>query len=160
MEEKKGILLESGTNELEVMEFKIGEDSFGINVMKVREVLTLQPVTALPESHNLVDGMIKLRGEAIMQVNLVRYLNQAETAEDKLIITEFNQKKIAFKVSDVSKIDRLSWTDINTIRGLNTEVPVIGVVKYKDRLVMILDFENIVSFVMPGEGDINYEENE
>ena len=151
MKDKKGILLESGTNELEVMEFKIGEDSFGINVMKVREVLTLQPVTALPESHNLVDGMIKLRGEAIMQVNLVRYLNQAETAEDKLIITEFNQKKIAFKVSDVSKIDRLSWTDINTIQGLNTEVPVIGVVKYKDRLVMILDFENIVSFVMPGE---------
>lgn len=151
-------MLESGTNELEIMEFKIGDENFGINVMKVREVLTLQPLTALPDSHLLVDGMIKIRGEAIAQINLVKYLKQTETEEDKLIITEFNQKKLAFRVSDVSKIDRLSWTDINAIKGLNTEVPVIGVVKYSDRLVLILDFENIVAFVMPGEAEINYEE--
>jgi len=160
LDEKKGILLESGTNELEVLEFKIGEESFGINVMKVREVLTLQPLTALPDSHELTDGMIRIRGDAIIQINLVKYLSQVETDKDKLIITEFNQKKLAFRVSDVSKIDRMSWAEIDTIKGLNTEVPVIGVVKYNDRLVMILDFENIVAFVMPNEADINYEEIE
>lgn len=158
MDDKKGILLESGTNELEVLEFKIGEESFGINVMKVREVLTLQPLTALPDSHELTDGMIRIRGDAIIQINLVKYLSQVETDKDKLIITEFNQKKLAFRVSDVSKIDRMSWAEVDTIKGLNTDVPVIGVVKYNDRLVMILDFENIVAFVMPTEADINYEE--
>jgi two-component system chemotaxis response regulator CheV len=126
--------------------------------MKVREVLTLQPLTALPDSHELTDGMIRIRGDAIIQTNLVKYLNQVETDKDKLIITEFNQKKLAFRVSDVSKIDRMSWAEVDTIKGLNTDVPVIGVVKYNDRLVMILDFENIVAFVMPTEADINYEE--
>lgn len=157
MKDNKKILLESGTNELEVLEFGIGGECFGINVMKVREVLTLQTVMALPESHEMVDGMIKLRGDAIMQINLVRYLNQPESDSDKLIITEFNQKKLAFRVSDVSNIDRMSWKEIDTVKGFNTEVPVIGVVKYPDRMVLILDFENIVAFVMPGEADINFE---
>lgn len=160
MSEKKGILLESGTNELEVLEFSIGKTSYGINVMKVREVLTLQPVTSLPESHHLADGMIKLRGEAIIQVNLIKYLGESESEDDKLILTEFNQKKIAFRVSDVSNIDRMSWSDLDTISGLNVEVPVIGVVKYPDRMVLILDFENIVAFVMPGETDIDFEKIE
>ncbi len=160
MSDKKGILLESGTNELEVLEFRIGDTSYGINVMKVREVLTPQPVTTLPESHELVDGMLKLRGEAIIQINLVKYLGQEESEDDKLILTEFNQKKMAFRVSDVSNIDRMSWKDLDAITGLNTDVPVIGVVKYPDRMVLILDFENIVAFVMPGEADIDYDEIE
>jgi len=160
MSEHKRILLESGTNELEVLEFKIGGESYGINVMKVREVLTLQPVTALPESHELVDGMLKLRGDALMQVNLIRYLGEQMSDHDKLIITEFNQKKLAFRVSDVSNIDRMSWKEIDVVKGVNADIPVIGVVKYPDRMVMILDFESIVAFVMPGEADINFEEIE
>ncbi len=160
MEAKKGILLESGTNELEVLEFRIGKTSYGINVMKVREVLTLQKVTSLPESHELADGMIKLRGEAIIQINLVKYLGENESEDDKLILTEFNKKKIAFRVSDVSNIDRMSWADLDTIDGLNVDVPVIGVVKYSDRMVLILDFESIVAFVMPGEADIDFEKVE
>lgn len=158
MEEKKGILLESGTNELEVLEFLIGDEHYGINVMKVREVLTLQPVAALPDSHELVEGMLKLRGDAVVQINLVKYLKEHGSPEDKLIITEFNQRKLAFRVSDVSNIDRMSWRDIDAVKGLNTEVPVIGVVKYADRMVLILDFENIVAFVMPGEAEIDYDE--
>lgn len=160
MTEKKGILLESGTNELEVLEFGIGSDHYGINVMKVREVLTPQPVTSLPASHDLVDGMIKLRGEAVAQINLIKYLGECESESDKLIITEFNQKKLAFRVSDVSNIDRMSWKDLDAVNGLDTEVPVIGVVKYPDRMVLILDFESIVAFVMPGEADIDFDEIE
>lgn len=160
MTEKKGILLESGTNELEVLEFSIGNDQYGINVMKVREVLTPQPVTSLPASHELVDGMLKLRGEAVAQINLIKYLGEREAETDKLIITEFNQKKLAFRVSDVSNIDRMSWKDLDTVNALNTEVPVIGVVKYPDRMVLILDFESIVAFVMPGEADIDFDEIE
>ncbi len=160
MTEKKGILLESGTNELEVLEFGIGSDHYGINVMKVREVLTPQPVTSLPASHDLVDGMIKLRGEAVAQINLIKYLGERESESDKLIITEFNQKKLAFRVSDVSNIDRMSWKDLDAVNALDTEVPVIGVVKYPDRMVLILDFESIVAFVMPGEADIDFDEIE
>lgn len=160
MEDKKGILLESGTNEFEVLEFNIGEEHYGINVMKVREVITPQAVSALPESHDLIDGMFKLRGEAVIQISLVKYLKELESENDKLIITEFNQKKLGFRVTDVSAIDRISWKDLDTIGSLDTDVPVIGVVKYKDRMVLILDFESIVAFVMPGEAEINYAEIE
>ena len=156
-EENKGILLQSGTNELEVLEFMIGGEFYGINVMKVREVLTMQPVTSLPQSHQLVDGVIKLRGDAIIQINLVKYLNAEESKTDKLIITEFNQQKLAFRVSDVSKIDRMSWTELDTVNAYDAGVPVIGVVKYPDRMVMILDFESIVALVMPDDAEIDYD---
>ncbi len=78
MSEKKGMLLESGMNELGVLESQIGDDFYGINVMKVRVALSPQPVSALPESHELVDGMFKLRGDAIIQINLIEYLKGAD----------------------------------------------------------------------------------
>ena len=64
-EEKKGILLETGTNEFEIVEFNIGEVNYGINVAKVREVITRTPVTEMPQAHPYVDGLFTLRGKAI-----------------------------------------------------------------------------------------------
>ena len=60
--EKKGILLETGTNEFEIVEFNIGEVNYGINVAKVREVITRVPVTKMPNAHPFVDGLFTLRG--------------------------------------------------------------------------------------------------
>lgn len=157
MEDKRGILLESGTNELEVLEFKIGQENYGINVMKVRMVMNRQRVTTIPESHPAMDGLVKIRDEVMTQVNLVKYLGKEESEEDKIIITEFNIQKLAFRVSDVSKIERISWKDIAPIKGLQTDVPVIGIVKYPDRLVLILDFENIVATIFPSETVMDYE---
>ena len=57
-EERKGILLETGTNEFEIVEFSIGKVNYGINVAKVREVITRAPVTAMPEAHPYVDGFV------------------------------------------------------------------------------------------------------
>ena len=74
-EERKGILLETGTNEFEIVEFSIGKVNYGINVAKVREVITRTPVTAMPEAHPYVDGLFTLRGKAIPLVNMARCLN-------------------------------------------------------------------------------------
>lgn len=63
--DKKGILLETGTNEFEIVEFSIGKVHYGINVAKVREVITRAPVTAMPQAHPYVDGLFTLRGKAI-----------------------------------------------------------------------------------------------
>lgn len=154
---KKGILLESGTNELEVLEFKISQRSFGINVMKVREVLNRQKVTCLPESHPSVDGILKIRDEVITQINLIKHLDRAESENDKIIITEFNEMKLAFRVSDVSKIQRISWNDLESLDGFNENVPVIGIVKLEDRLILILDFEKIIETILPLETEIDYQ---
>ena len=70
--DKKGILLETGTNEFEIVEFSIGDVNYGINVAKVREVITRAPVTEMPQAHPYVDGLFTLRGKAIPLVNLPR----------------------------------------------------------------------------------------
>ena len=85
-EEKKGILLETGTNEFEIVEFNIGEVNYGINVAKVREVITRTPVTEMPQAHPYVDGLFTLRGKAIPLVNLPRCLNVQTPDEPKNII--------------------------------------------------------------------------
>lgn len=64
------ILLESGTNELEVLEFTLGNNHYGINVAKIREILTYQPVTPVPNSHPSVEGIFMPRDTMITVVNL------------------------------------------------------------------------------------------
>lgn len=157
MGSNRGILLESGTNELEVLEFKIGEKYYGINVMKVREVLNRQRVTSLPGNHPAIDGILKIREDVLLQINLIKYLEEEDGENDKIIVTEFNIQKLAFRVSDVSKIERISWKDVDTIKEFHENVPVTGVVKYPDRMVLILDFETIVASILPNETAIDYE---
>ena len=74
MEDKKGILLESGTNELEIVEFGIGKNKFGINVIKVKEIINPVPVTLVPHAHPHVEGIIELRGEVLPVVNVAKAL--------------------------------------------------------------------------------------
>ena len=69
--DKKGILLESGTNEFEIVEFSIGSVHYGINVAKVREVIQRTPVTAMPQAHPYIDGLFTLRGKAIFRAVLM-----------------------------------------------------------------------------------------
>ncbi|MFG0211391.1 chemotaxis protein CheW, partial [Streptococcus suis] len=65
MESNNGILLESGTNELEIVEFTVGGNKFGINVIKVKEIINPLPVVQIPRSHKNVEGIIELRGEVL-----------------------------------------------------------------------------------------------
>ena len=75
------ILLESGTNELEILEFKVADNHYGINVAKIREILLYQPVTPLPNSHPCVEGIFMPRDTMISVINLRRCLNITEPAE-------------------------------------------------------------------------------
>ena len=110
-----GILLESGTNEIEIMEFTINGNLYGINVAKVREIIMSAEVKAMPHAHPAVEGIFKPRDEVLTVVDLPRYLNggNGEKGErDIFIITNFNKMFIAFRVHSVVQISRISWTDI------------------------------------------------
>ena len=69
------ILLESGTNELEILEFKIADNHYGINVAKIREILLYQPVTPLPNTHPCIEGIFMPRDTMISVINLRKCLN-------------------------------------------------------------------------------------
>lgn len=151
------ILLESGTNELEVLEFKVGNNFYGINVAKIREILLYQPVTPLPNAHPSIEGIFMPRDIMISVISLRKCLNiQDEATTDGLfIITNFNSLNTAFHVDEVLGIHRVSWEDIikpdATISSDESGVST-GVIKLEDRLVVILDFEKIVTDINPETG--------
>jgi two-component system, chemotaxis family, chemotaxis protein CheV len=156
--ENKGILLESGTNELEIIEFGIGQDSFGINVIKVREVINPLPLTRTPKGHPCVMGIIQLRGEVLPVIDLAKVLGYPPSehpGQDKLIIAELNQMKVAFHVHSVARIHRISWGQIEKpdefSRGLESSTT--GIIKMDDeRFILLVDFEKVVVDISPESG--------
>ena len=149
-EEKKGILLETGTNEFEIVEFSIGNVNYGINVAKVREVITRTPVTEMPQAHPYIDGLFTLRGNAIPLVNLPRCLNVPTKEEPKnIIVTEINNYNIGFLVDNVSRIHRISWKNMEPAPEVGDQSRVVGIVKMQDKIILLLDFETIIAEINP-----------
>ncbi len=150
------ILLENGTNELEILEFTLAGNSYGINVAKIREIISYQPVTPVPNSHPSIEGIFMPRDTMITAIDLKNCLGRGE-AEPKgmFIITNFNKLDIAFHVDNVLGIYRVSWKDIikpdATISTADDSVAT-GIVKKDDKLIIILDFEKIVSDINPETG--------
>lgn len=153
----EGILLESGTNELEIVEFGVGSGTFGINVIKVREIVNPLKITKLPNSHPAVEGLIQLRGSVLPVVDLAQVLGMPSSEQpehDKLIVAEFNQMKVAFHVHSVSRIHRISWEQIEKPSEMtrNDVSTTIGIVKMDDRIILLLDYEKIVVDISPEAG--------
>lgn len=151
------ILLESGTNELEVIMFQIGSGTFGINVLKVREIINPLPITGTPNAHKNVEGVLRLRDEVIPVVDLGKVLNippSNNPENDKLIISELNQMKVAFHVHSVSRIHRLSWEQIEKPDELSAghQAYTIGIIKLEDEMSLLLDYEKIVVEISPESG--------
>ena len=149
------ILLESGTNELEIMEFTVGGELFGINIAKIREIMRAQETKRMPNSHKFVEGIFKQRGEVITVIDLAKCLN-IERSENKshdiFILTHFNKLNFAFRVESVVGIDRVSWEDIkkpDKVIYSGEDSVATAIAEYKDRLITILDFEKIIADISP-----------
>ena len=149
------ILLESGTNELEVLEFTIAGNHYGINVAKVREILPMTKITPVPNSHPCIEGIFMPRDTIITVINLVRALDFPEAANcssDMLIVTNFNNLNIAFDVEQVLGIHRVSWKDIvkpdATVNAPGAGIAT-GIIKKLESLIIVLDFERIVEEICP-----------
>jgi len=148
------ILLESGTNELEILEFKVADNYYGINVAKIIEILNYQHVTPVPNSHPFVEGIFMPRDTIISVINLRKCLGYPDDPDNEglFFITNFNNLNTAFHVDQVLGIHRVSWEDINTPDStISSEATGVstGVIKLDDHLVVILDFEKIVSKINP-----------
>ncbi len=164
---RDNILLESGTNELEVLVFGLGEQSYGVNVAKVREVILPVPVAASPGQPPDVLGMFNLRGAVLPLVDLHSYFNVTPVNPDKasyrIIVTEFNGAQAAFKVERVEHIHRISW---KAMRGVPDEtgsdhMSVTGITEIGDKLILMLDFESIFDHIaMQNTLHISHVEND
>lgn len=150
------ILLENGTNELEVLEFALDGNAYGINVAKIKEIITYQPVTPVPNAHPSIEGIFMPRDTMITAIDLKNCLQRGVSKEGGLfIITNFNKLDIAFHVDEVRGIHRISWENIikpgATVSSAEESIST-GIVKIADRLIIILDFEKIVTDINPETG--------
>ena len=153
------ILLESGTNELEILEFMVGGNYYGINVAKIREIITCQELTPIPNSHPNVEGAFSTRGETITVVNLARALGMKEQmdepTQDMFLITNFNMVSTGFHVHGVVGIHRVNWGQIiqpDSMICNSSKSMITGIVNLDGKLVLILDFEAIVAEIAPDIG--------
>lgn len=150
------ILLENGTNELEVLEFRLDGNAYGINVAKIKEIITYEEVTPVPNAHPSIEGIFMPRDTMITAIDLKNCLQRGVSEPGGLfIITNFNKLDIAFHVDSVVGIHRVSWREIikpgSTISTSEDGVST-GIIKFDDRLIIILDFEKIVTDINPETG--------
>ena len=159
------ILLEAGTNEVEIVEFYLDEDDdktadeyrgyYAVNVAKVLEIIQMPKVTELPEVHHpSVLGAFNLRNEIIPLVDLSCWLDKQarNISTAKVIVTEFNNVTTAFMVSGVTRIHRISWESVEPPTAYMASLckdSVNGVVKLEGRIIFLLDLEKIVADLNP-----------
>lgn len=163
-DEKQKILLESGTNELEIIEFQLRKllpggsekvSHYGINVAKVREVIRVPETTDYPNPQPHLVGVFSLRDSLIPLVDLAGWLGVKSAGEferKNVIVTDFNRMSNGFLVDGVSRIHRISWGEVESPSQFlesGEQDCVVAVVRREDRLIMILDFEKIISDINP-----------
>ena len=163
------ILLESGTNELEIVEFYLEEEAespgepsykgyYGVNVAKVLEIIRMPKITGIPEvNHRSVLGAFNQRSHVIPIVDLAIWLGKQRVEKEppKVIVTEFNNVTTAFMVTGVTRIHRISWEEVEPPNKYVASVSansITGVVKLENRIVFILDLEMIVEDLNPALG--------
>jgi len=149
-----GILLDAGTNEVEILVFQVAEADYGVNVAKVREVTPIGRVTRIYDTHESIDGVVGIRDNVVPLVNLESYLDRqpsdpkAWDDADNLLLLEFNDQLIAFRVQTVKRIFRISWSDTCPVPAMgNLGVPIVSIASIEEQLVPLLDFELIAATV-------------
>ncbi|MCD8492427.1 MAG: chemotaxis protein [Geovibrio sp.] len=153
-----GILLETGTNEFEIVEFIVRaekEHHFGINVAKVREVIRFPEIVKVPDAHPAVIGTANIRQKLVPLIDLGSWLDlkfEQDYAAKKIIVTFFNHQYNGFLVDEVVRIHRITWADIkdySAITDFSLAETVLGVVDIGGNLIQLLDFEKIVAELNP-----------
>ncbi|MDN3649779.1 chemotaxis protein CheV [Reinekea marina] len=151
-----------GQNRLELLLFRLeGEQIYGINVFKVKEVLQCPKLTHLPKSSSVVRGVAHIRGGTIPILDLSLATGNpplSNIEEHFVIITEYNVRIQGFLVSGVERIINMNWEDIQPPpKGTGHEHYLTAVTKYNDQLVEIIDVEKILAEVSPMNEEVSEE---
>ncbi len=165
------ILLESGTNEVEILEFYLGEQAFGVNVLKIQAIEQFDParLTTIHLAPPSVMGSLLFRNECLTLIDLRVCLDtgdprnlpaaqgeddeDGETPQPLVMVLEFNDRRTAFLVDGVDRIHRVGWDSITPLSPyLNQpDTKFTGSLNINDREIMLVDLEKVVAEVLPGE---------
>lgn len=158
---KHEILLDSGTNEMEIIEFYLGQQPFGINVQKLREIIPYDPaaVTKLPDVHEAMLGTLLLRGHTIPLIDIRKHIEARPGKENAdarrvVLVCEFNELINGFLVDGVNQIHRVSWEQVQPMSVfLDQYQPrFTGSIQIDQREILVLDLEHVVAEIDPEAG--------
>ncbi|MEG0371670.1 MAG: chemotaxis protein [Clostridium sp.] len=151
---KSNILLETGTGEVEILEFVVNNQFYAINVIKTKEVVLIDKITKIPDSDPAIVGLMVCRDEILSLIDLNYIISGSynEKSSAKVIICEFNRVKVAFVVDDVVAIHRIGWDKITKPDDISSNNLVIGNIRFDKKVLQLLDFEKIVTDINPSTG--------
>jgi two-component system chemotaxis response regulator CheV len=149
-----------GQNRLELLLFSLGgSQRFAINVFKVQEVMSLPPLTEIPDRHEVVVGVTHLRGQTIPVIDLRRAIKMGTTVIDKdstIIVTEYNMTVQAFLVAGVERIVNMNWNEILPPPvGAGRSHYLTAISRMDDRIVEIIDVEKVLAEITPYNPEIS-----
>lgn len=136
---------------LQLVTFSIGEEEFGVNILKVQEINRTMEITKVPRSPEFVEGVINLRGKVIPIIDLRRRFGLSSKPEDKdtrIIVIEINSVIVGFVVDAVSEVLRIPASTVEppppVVAGVESDY-ISGVGQLKDRLLIMLDLDRLLS---------------
>ena len=136
---------------IQLVTFSIGEEEFGVDILKVQEIIRTMEITKVPRAPEFVEGVINLRGKVIPIVDLRKRFGLETRDHDKhtrIIVIEINQMIVGFVVDSVSEVLRIPANTVEppppVVSGLESEY-ISGVGKLQDRLLILLDLNRLLS---------------
>ncbi len=136
---------------LQLVTFSIGEEEFGVDILKVQEIIRTMEITKVPRAQEFVEGVINLRGKVIPIIDLRRRFGLQTKAHDKhtrIIVIEISNMIVGFVVDSVSEVLRIPAGTVEppppVVAGLESEY-ISGVGKLHDRLLILLDLDKLLS---------------
>lgn len=130
--------------------FKLADETYGIRIECVSEIIRMQTITKIPKSLDFVEGVINLRGRIIPIIDLKKQFNLGDVTRSKdtrIIVVEMKQEIVGMVVDEVSEVLSLSHDSIeppsNMVSRVNMEF-IQGIGKWDERLIILLDTEKIL----------------
>lgn len=135
---------------LQLVTFHIGEEEFGVEILKVQEIIRMIGITRVPKAPAFVEGVINLRGKVIPIIDLRKRFGMAAQEHDKhtrIIVIEIKNVIVGFVVDSVSEVLRIPSSTVEPppaiISGIESEY-ISGVGKLADRLLILLDLDRLL----------------
>ncbi|MFZ5425877.1 MAG: chemotaxis protein CheW [Thermodesulfobacteriota bacterium] len=136
---------------MQLVTFSIGEEEFGVDILKVQEIIRMMEITKVPRAPEFVEGVINLRGKVIPIIDLRRRFGLSARGHDKhtrIIVIEINNMIVGFVVDSVSEVLRIPFSTVEppppVVSGMESEY-ISGVGKLEDRLLILLDLDKLLS---------------